>query len=101
MYVQDYTKGQYSLQTYGPTTPQGNWECITEKNNGTNPLANFGTMTFTGCDGLNGGNNYWYSLIGSGNVQCYVPVNGSGQFLMDVSGISNGDTFSVRWLRGS
>lgn len=90
MYIQDFTSGNYTTQTYGPKANSSTFECIAEDpNNGTQSLADFRYVNFTGCYANGNG-------VGQG-PHYYLNVTKNGHILTSVGPISNYGNYTVTW----
>jgi peptidase A4-like protein len=101
LFIQDTTQGWSHTRTGTRAgVPRSSAEVIVEApcctaSGGTLPLADFGTVSFTGST-ANG------SALGSaGGVTEITMINNSGQAKDSVSSLSGGESFSARWLRAN
>jgi len=100
LYITDTTRGWHETRTGTLSAPRSSAEVIVEApcctaSGGTLPLANFGTVSFTGST-ANG------SALGSaGGVTKITMINNSGTAKDSVSSLSGGENFSARWLRAN
>lgn len=90
MYISDNSSGNYSTQAYGPNANSSTFECIAEDpNNGSQSLADFRYVVFTGCGGNRG-------EVGQVS-HYYTNVTKNGNTLTSVGPITNNGDYTVYW----
>jgi hypothetical protein len=94
LYLADTTRGwSHTVNQTNSSLARSSAEVIAEapsSSSGVLPLANFGTVTFTGST-VNGGS------LGASNPTSITMVTSSGTTKASVSGISGGTSFSSTW----
>lgn len=100
MYIEDVTSGNYSAHEYGQGNTQDTFECISEKSNDRNGLADFNYVAFIGCEAADRSSN-WSYLTGNFKVEEFVPHDSAGNQLMSVSGLGGGTDFDTYWDRST
>jgi hypothetical protein len=102
LYISDSTEGwsHSTVASLGSTPARSSAEVIVEapcctSSGGILPLADFGTMSFTGSM-ANGS-----ALGNAGGVTQIIMVDNSGRQKDSISSLSNGENFSATWLRSN